>query len=212
MPFNYLPKIRRNIEDYGSWCTISKMLKALIEPFYLRRKYIIYAMDLSNYNNLKNDNHELEFKLVSYKDKNDIRQIEKIAEWMKGNLCEKLKKGGLCLVARNGRQVIGFNLIAFGKVKIPLLMIEKLFDDSEAWSEQISVHKAYRKKGLASELRYRIFEVLKERGIARLYGGALQDNTASLRLAEKVGFKEVTEVSLVKTLGKKSWYYSKDWK
>jgi GNAT superfamily N-acetyltransferase len=188
------------------------MLNALLEPFYLHRKYTIYAVDLSNAKCHNGANCSWEFKLITSNDKNDIRQIEEIAEWMKDKLVEKLNNGGLCLAARSNQQVIGFNLIAFGRVYIPLLMIEKTFGLQEAWSEQITVHKDHRKKGLASELRYRIFDVLKKRGVKILYGGALHDNVVSLKLADKVGFKIVAEIDLVKIFGKKSWHYSKEWK
>jgi L-amino acid N-acyltransferase YncA len=79
----------------------------------------------------------------------------------------------------------------------------------EAWSEHIAVHKPYRQMGLGSELRSRIFEDLKSRGIKRLYGGTLSSNLPSLKLARRMGFKELVDVRFVCILGFRSWSYRK---
>ena len=59
-----------------------------------------------------------------------------------------LKYGGLCVVALDGEKVAGFNLVSFNEVYIPLLELKKKFRKDQAWSEQITVSKDYRKQGL----------------------------------------------------------------
>jgi L-amino acid N-acyltransferase YncA len=78
-----------------------------------------------------------------------------------------------------------------------------------AWSEHIAVRKEYRRSGLGAQLRFRIFQELKLRGVRRLYGGTLVTNSASLALARSVGFKEIADVHYRKILSFKRWRYTR---
>jgi RimJ/RimL family protein N-acetyltransferase len=80
---------------------------------------------------------------------------------------------------------------------------------NEAWSEQISVRKEYRKRGLAADIRYVTFRELQSRGIARLYGATLTGNTASLKLARRAGFTEIEEICYRSILGHTTWQQRK---
>ena len=120
---------------------------------------------------------------------------------------EKLEKGGFCLVAMDGERMAGFNLVAFGEVYIPLLKMTKKLREGEAWSEQITVLKSYRRRNLASDIRSQVFNELKRKGFRELYGGTLRSNNASLGLARKVGFKEITDVHYRSILGSKKLQY-----
>jgi RimJ/RimL family protein N-acetyltransferase len=119
----------------------------------------------------------------------------------------RLRDGALCLAALDGRTVAGFNLVSFGRTRIDLIEAERSFR-KHAWSEQITVNPDYRGRGIASELRYRIFAELKARGIAKFYGGALALNEPSLKLARKVGFREIAEVRYRRVL----YFRARSWK
>ena len=115
----------------------------------------------------------------------------------------------ICLVDLDNNKVAGFNLITFGKIYIPLINLTKTFNSYQAWSEHIAVRKDYRKKGLATQLRYRIFAELKQMNIKRLYGGTLISNIPALKLARKLGFKEFVEVDYLKLFGFSRCIYRK---
>ena len=102
-------------------------------------------------------------------------------------------------------KLAGFNLVSFGRVYIPLIMQSYKLSDTEAWSEQITVGRAYRRMGLGYELRRRIFIELKKRKMEKLCGGTLRHNTASRGLARRMGFKEITEVRFTRFLNSKKW-------
>lgn len=122
---------------------------------------------------------------------------------------ENLRAGALCLVALQGEKVAGFNLIGFGEVSMPLVNKQRIFRKGDAWSEQIAVMKDFRQLGLGSQLRYRIFEELGRRGYKRLYGGALTSNVGSLKLARKMGFREIIDIHYFRILGRDIWRYKK---
>ncbi len=134
-----------------------------------------------------------------------ISQVEELEEWLQGGVAAKLDDGGVCLVALDGETVAGFNIVAFGRVEMPLVKTHRDFGKGNAWSEQITVNNRYRGKGLGAELRYRIFAELKERGVRRFYGGTLSDNEPNLKLTRKVGFTEIADIRYCKRFTTKSW-------
>jgi len=99
---------------------------------------------------------------LSENDDDLIQQVENMAEWLKGTLKLKLSVKDLCIVVLDKKKVIGFNLISFGSVFIPLLNKTKKLKNYTAWSEHIAINKDYRQSGLGSLLRYRIFQSLRK--------------------------------------------------
>ena len=191
-------KILRNLNDYGFLVTLNKSLSFIVKAFYEHKTYRIYMIDLDNFHNKPVNNNDFIFKLINKNDIDIIQQIEDMEEWLQGKLSAKLQSQGLCLVALDRENVAGFNLVAFGEVFIPLINMEKMLEEKEAWSEQITVHKSYRRKGLATELRYRVFNELKKRGVRKFFGGTLIGNEPSLGLANKVGFQCIADVRYIK--------------
>lgn len=206
----FVRKFQRNLEDYGWSITLRKGLGYLFQSVYAHRVYRIYRIDLTIAQALpETEGHGLIFKILDQDDDRAIDQIENVHEWLRGGLKESIKSGGLCLTAFEGDFVAGFNLIGFGEVFMPLVDKKRVFRKRHAWSEQIAVHKDFRQRGLGAELRYRIFEELKRRGFKRLYGGALTSNIASLKLARKVGFREIIDIQYSRVLGRNFWRYKK---
>ena len=203
-----LKKIKRNIEDFGALVALKKGLMYSLKTFYENRVYRIYCIELENLEIPEVDKNDFTFKIINSKDSIIIEQIKGMEEWLYGELETKLERQGLCLVALDKERVAGFNLIAFGEVFIPLLKHKRILAQDEAWSEQITIHKDYRQRGLASDLRYRIFFELKKKSIRKLYGGTLKSNEIALRLARKVGFKELADVHFKKFFGYKNYHYN----
>jgi len=199
-----IKKVLRNLNDYSFSVTLRKIISYLIQPVYENRTYRIYRFDLENLQEIPSRESVFVFKIIDENDTSIIRQIEDIEEWLKGKVASRLEAGGLCLVALDGEGVVGFNLVSLRAGCIPLIGLRRDLRENEVWSDQITVSKNYRGKGLGSALRYRIFKELKERGIKRIYGGTQISNLASLNLARKVGFKEIADVQYCKILNKRS--------
>lgn len=195
------------MEDYGVLIASRKALSYLFRAVYEHRVYRIYGIDLGDYQPREFGNRGFEFRIIDRNANGIIRQIEEMEEWLQGQIKERLGKGSLCLVALDGDRVAGFNLVSFNKVPVPLIGTEKDLQPDEAWSEQITVHKDYRKNNLGSELRRRIFGELKSRGFQRLCGGTLLNNVANLALSKKAGFRELTDIHYTKIVHVKRWNY-----
>lgn len=203
-------KFGRNVEDYGWWVAARKALAYCPGFVYSKRVYRIYRINLDQVPPRGElDARGFTFKILESGEEQSIQQIENVAEWLQGKLKDRVATGDLCLVALQEEKVGGFNVITFGEVFIPLINLKRTLRPGEAWSEHIAVQKEFRQKGLASELRYRIFEELRRRGIRRLYGGTLVSNLASLKLTRRVGFQEIVDVIYTKVLHFESWHYKR---
>ena len=183
------------------------MVVYLLSPLYYHRVYRIYCIGLSNINGYEPKHLDLQYKFLEPEDHELIRQIEDMEEWLQGLVAEKLENQSICLAALDKGKVAGFNIVSFGKVYIPLLKLNRDLGEHEAWSEQITVDRLYRRMGLGYDLRRRIFAELKKRKIVKLCGGTLRNNHASLGLARRLGFTEIEDIHYIKLLGFKKWTY-----
>jgi len=201
-------KFVRNFEDYGWKTTLRKTGALLLSPVYKHCVYRLYRADLDRIPVWPQYvEATMPFRYLTPRDTAAIKQIEDRAEWMHGAVSRRLAGGSLCLAVFDGETLAGFNLVSFGKVEIPLISMEKTFRENACWSDHIAVRKDYRQRGLATELRYRVFRELRARGIRYFYGGTLPDNIASLSLVRRVGFSEFVDVSYENILGVKTWRY-----
>jgi RimJ/RimL family protein N-acetyltransferase len=196
-----IKKVRRNMNDFGVRGSFIKGIQYLFKKFYVRRTYRLYRRDLSTERFPEGAPEGVIIRLINAEDTDAISQIENMEEWLQGKLLGILSHG-LCVVAFDGHRVIGFNLVAFHDVYIPLINMNKCFRPHQAWSEQITVSKTHRKKDLASALRYRVFSELQKRGIRTFYGGTLVSNIPSQRLAAKVGFQTIADVRYLKIMNR----------
>lgn len=187
-------KLRRNLRDYGLGITLRKTAGALFRGVYRTCDYRIYRANLYSEPPPPSSAGGIGYRLASAEEDWIISQIEALEDWLTGRVALRLREGGICVVALDGRSLAGFNLISFGEVKIPLIDGTWAFKPHYAWSEQITVHPDYRGRGIALNMRRCAFAELKQRGIVRFYGGALKHNRASLHLSHKAGFREILEI------------------
>lgn len=202
----YIKKFKRNLSDYGPAQTLKKIILVLFQNIYLRRSYYIYRRNVYIDFCPEPPPSGIMFKIIGKDDGEIIRQIEDMEEWLDGRLPSFIEHG-LCVVALDGDKVAGFNIVAFNEVFIPLLNMTRRLRKNQAWSEQITIRKNYRKQGLAISLRHLVFIELRERGICKFYGGALVSNIPSLKLAQRVGFTFVSKVQYSKILSKEFYTY-----
>ncbi|HEX2959586.1 MAG TPA: GNAT family N-acetyltransferase [Chitinispirillaceae bacterium] len=130
-----------------------------------------------------------------------ISQIEAIEEWLEGKLSGKLRNGHKCMIALDGDTIAGFNLIGFDEFQIPLLRFSKHLHTGECFSEQITVHPDYRRYGIGTEIRQRVFSAMADAGYKRIYGGTQPCNHANKALSKKVGLREFAAIKNVNICG-----------
>lgn len=205
-----LHRVLRNVSDYGWAITLQKIAAYLARGVYFRQSYRIYRIKLDPAGPAKDAGpSEFTFKLLTPGDTNLIAQVEETAEWLRGRMKNRLEAGNICLVALDGDKVAGFNLINLNEASLVLVNRRIKLRKGSAWSEHIAVRKEYRRSGLGAQLRFRVFEALRSRGIHRLYGGTLRSNTAALKLTRAVGFKEIGDIHYLKILSFQEWRFER---
>jgi GNAT superfamily N-acetyltransferase len=203
-------KVQRNLEDYGWHITLGKTLAYLVRWVYFRQVYRIYRIKLDAIKVPEScSKQDFIFKILAPHNLDMISQVENSAEWLRGQLKERIAAGQLCLVALSGEKVAGFNLVNLEQASLTLVNRKKKLRQGSAWSEHIAVQKEFRRAGLGAQLRYRIFELLKSRGIRKFYGGTLRSNTASLSLTRSVGFKEICDIHYRKFFTFENWKFKR---
>lgn len=208
---SWIHKVRRVLEDHSWDVALGKVAMRLLAPIYESTVYRIYRMDLQKRLAAADSQQQIaeedvfEFQVVGAQDTAQITEVENYAEWMRGEVAAKIAAGSLCLVAKQDEDQAGFNFVSSGTVHIPKLRLNRTFAPDCAWSEHIVVHRQFRRRGLATQLRMRMFHELARRGHKRLYGGAETWNTPSLSLARHLGFREIADIRFRRILGIKFW-------
>jgi len=204
-------KFKRNLNDYGFFIAVKKMFLYPLTDIYKKKDIYVYKKDLIQYEPVEKSNPS--FKYVFFKKENMTKdvfnQVLVIEEWLIDKLDFILDNQGICLAAMDGEAVAGFNLVSFNEVYIPLVELTRTFRKNQAWSEQITVRKEYRKKGLGSILRYKMFNELKARGNKSLYGSTMTDNISNIELSKKVGFEIFAKISFRRLLNRKKYSFEK---
>ncbi len=204
-----IKKFKRNLTDYGFLIAVKKMILYPFEKVYKKKDYLIYKKDLKQYSPNNKTNPLFQYKFYDSHNMDDqiVKQILSMEEWLVDKMESIIKNGGLCVVALDGTNVAGFNLVSFNKVYMPLVELNKNFRKHQAWSEQITVSKNYRKQGLGSILRYKMFNELQSRGYKSLYGGTMWDNWSNIELSKKVGFQIFAKISFKRLFNNKQYTY-----
>jgi GNAT superfamily N-acetyltransferase len=201
-------RLLRNFRDYGLRITCGKSLAYLLRGVYFHQVYRLYRINLNRIAPaVPSHSTQFTFRLLSPQDSGLIAQVENIAEWLHGQMKSRIEAGQLCLVAMDGAKIAGFNLINLREASMVLVNRRVPLRAGSAWSEHIAVLKEYRRSGLGADLRRSVFEVLRSRGIRRLYGGTLRSNIAALKLTRAVGFKEIGDLHYKKVLSFEEWRF-----
>ncbi|MCA9102238.1 MAG: GNAT family N-acetyltransferase [Pirellulales bacterium] len=197
-------KVRRHVEDHNWQVAVGKVCKGVCAPLYTRADYRIYRIDVSRWSDASVAPPEgFAFRMLTTSDHDGIAAVEQYAEWLSGQLHDMIAAGGLCLLATCNGEPAGFNLATFGGVYMPLVKVHRTFASNAAWSEHIMVYRHFRGRGLAKQIRRRMFAELARRGTRYFYGGAETWNTTSLGLAQSLGFREIADISFRRILGVK---------
>ena len=203
-------KFARNLRDYGFFVCLKKTIFYLIKPIYEKAHLVLFKTDIKNIDGKELYQSNLDYKLVESKDTYIIKQIEEMEEWLTGKMESYLGNNKLCLAALKNNEVAGFYLISFSDIYLPSLCLEVLLKDDEAFGEQITVHKKYRRKKIATEMRSVAYMELKKRGIKATYAAISPDNIASLKANKRGGGKIIGQLFYKKVFQSKQLYLIKN--
>jgi RimJ/RimL family protein N-acetyltransferase len=196
-------KVTRNYRDHGFFVCLKKSIFYLAKSRYEKSNVILFRTDIKSISEKELYQNSFDYKLVESKDTYIIKQIEEMEEWLTGKLTSSLGNKKLCMAALKDEKVIGFYLISIKDIYLPLLHLKVLLKSNEAFGEQITVLKKFRRKGFGTELRFMTYLELKKRGAEKIYSTASVDNYASLKSIEKGGGKRIGQLLYKKSFNSK---------
>lgn len=205
----YVKKVCRIFSDLGVLGGSARTLHHVMRPVYQNTRYRIYGIDLQATRAPVDEDGRFRFRLLDPTDQEALRQVESMAAWIAGHARHRVLAGGLCLAALDGERVVAFNLIGLGQVGIPAVGLRWTFGPTEAWSEQITTHKAFRNLGLAGMVRRHAFVELRCRSVRWFWGGTLPHHRAALALARSAGFTELGDLCYRRIMGRQNWTYQR---
>ncbi|MFA5309346.1 MAG: GNAT family N-acetyltransferase [Dehalococcoidales bacterium] len=195
-------RTRVSVRDFGVWHTIFRgIMDIIFGKIFVYRKYIVYEKQLTPSAAPEIRNPAIQFSFLTANDSGMMAQIEDMSAISRDFIAERIGRTGFCIVAKNKESLAGFNLVSTGRTRIRYLNVVLNLAESDAWSEQITVSKEYRRGGLASDLRQMMFAHLAGRGYKRLIGGYVPFNVKSGLLARKLGFVETEKLTLLRIFG-----------
>lgn len=107
---------------------------------------------------------------------------------------------GIVLVAEDQGTIVGTTYVAF-------------CPGNACWFQALRVHPDSRRKGVGSQLTKAGIEESKQAGRKVIYLGIVEDNTASLKMTESLGFKKISQFNrFAKILSKKSSNQPSRWR
>lgn len=211
MPKDFLKiqrrKISRNFQDFGSYITIRKSAVYLLKPLFESHSRIIYQIKLDTFPEIGSVENDYVFKMVNPDDTDLINQIEAMEEWLVGRMRPMLLTGAICMAVLQRDKVAAFYLASLEKGVVSKLHLEIVLGESDAFGEQITVHKAHRRRGLSTRLRYSFYTYLKERGITTVYGHRALDNIASKKSAQKYHYADLAKIQYVRFFSSRRLQY-----
>ncbi len=190
----------RNLRDFGLYITFKKSVAYLLKPLFESHSRIIYRIELEDFPDIGDSGGDCEFGLVTPEDADLIHQIETLEEWLAGRLRAMLETDALCMAALQHGRVAAFYLASFGEGIVSKLHLVLQLGENEAFGEQITVHRDFRRQGLATRLRYFFFSHLKQMGVTSLYGHRALDNVASERSARIYRSQDLARMTYVRLL------------
>ncbi len=200
-------KLLRNLHDFGAYITAQKSAAYFLKPLFEFHSRIIYHVKLDVLPQIELVENDYKFKLVGLDDNALINQIQAMEEWLVDRMRPMLLSGAVCMAALRRGNVAAFYLANLEKGVVSKLHLEIALGERDAFGEQITVHKAHRRRGLATSLRYFSYSYLREKGITSVLGHRAVDNIASKKSAQKYCYTDLAKMQYVRFLNSRRLRY-----
>jgi len=192
--------------EFGLWKTILRFIEN--SGIFKRRVFIFFEMELKDSISAQEQNHRINLIRVGKED------IEKVDEYLYGwfekeEALKHLEAGNVLFTVKDGEKMIYYEWTEFKKIDLPYLDLSFFIPDGTAHNGFNYTEPEYRGKGIASKAKLLTLKYQRENGIQRAFCIIPPNNTESLRLNKKVGFKEYQTVTYWKFLFLK-YYCVKD--
>ncbi len=143
----------------------------------------------------------------------DVEKIEvslaHIPAIHRNDIERRVYNGDMCCVATHKKQIMYAAWTAFGKCYSYALDREYELADDESYLYGAYTVPAFRRKGIHPAMSCHRLKLLKERGYKRELAFIEPENTAAMRMPEKLGYDKVGVTGFIEAFGFR-WYFHRD--
>jgi GNAT superfamily N-acetyltransferase len=186
-----MDKTRDYYRKFGLWKTILNFFDR--RGIFKRKVFIFLELELEDSISDQEPKSSVDLVRVG---KEDLKNVDKyLYEWFeKEEALKSLEAGNVLLVVKDEEKMIFYQWLEFTKVDLPYLDLSFFIPDGTVYTAYMYTEPEYRRRGIASRAKPLMFNYLKENGFRRTLSIIASNNTESLRLNKKVGFKEYQTV------------------
>lgn len=177
--------------EFGLWKTVLRFIENM--GVFKKRVFTFLEMELKDSISVQEQAPGIHLVRVG---KEDLEKVGKyLYEWYeKKEALKHLEAGNVLFTVKKGNKMIYFEWTEFKNIDLPYLGLSFFIPDGTAHNAYNYTVPEYRGKGIASRAKLLTLNYQRENGIRRAFCVIPPNNTVSLRLNKKVGFKEYQTV------------------
>ena len=143
----------------------------------------------------------------------DVQKIEAslahIPAEHRNDIGRRVHRGDLCHIAKRNGQIIFVSWIAFGDCYSYAMDKEYELADNEAYLYSAYTLPEFRGNGIYPAVHSQSLRLLKDLGYKRILAFIASENSAAMRMPEKLGYDKVGTTGFIEMFGFR-WYFHED--
>jgi len=180
------------------------LLRIIFGKIFVFEKAFVFEKSLSKACFETRNKAKVYVKLAQSED--ILKLIKKFKKFRERKAEERLKANHLCFIAEKNGDIVNYKWVSFNETYVSVLERKIRVTSDSAYLYDAYTVPECRGMGISSTVSARIFRYLFQNGIKKSYYVISQKNFPSLRDAEKIGSRNMGEVTLTRLF--KSRVYS----
>ena len=169
-------------------------------PYYLFQE----GMNISEVPQIKGVLSDYSCELLKAEDMKEIGAIN-FSGYSEAKLLPLLDNGELCIGLKKNDEIAAFMWINFKEIKFKTNII--YLNNNEAYLWFMYTLESYRGENLAPYLRYKSYEILKDRGLEKFFSISEYFNTPAIKFKMKLNAKKLKLILFIQLFNKFRWNF-----
>jgi len=175
---------------------LGALLRIIFGKIFVFEKTFVFEKFLSKVCFEMGNEAKVDVRLAQSED--ILKLVKKFKKFRGGKAEERLRVGHLCFLAGKNGDVVHYKWVSFNETYVDALERSIRIVADSAYVYDAYTVPEYRGMGISSKVSARIFDYLFQNGIKKIYYLISYNNFPSLRDAEKMGLRNMGEVTLTR--------------